>query len=147
MARGGILPKRLAKAGTKLNNKWVGSYHMRWSVNTPAVWLIQSANEILKYGLTKHSRKENLTKDNIPTIFESVIDTQNFEEYKVQRNNKHCSIGKEKQSKKSTGNLWPASASEATHSIAICCIWFICVLIGSCCLHESAQVGLVVLLV
>ena len=68
---------------------------MRWSVNTTAVWLIQSANEILKYGLTKHSRKENLTKDNIPTIFEPVIDTQDFEEYKVQRNNKHCSIGKE----------------------------------------------------
>ena len=71
---------------------------MRWSVNTPAVWLIKSTNEILKYGLTKHSRKENLTKDNIPTIYKPVIDTQVFEEYKVQRNNKHCSIGEEKQS-------------------------------------------------
>ena len=30
---------------------------------------------MMKYGLTKHSRKENLTKDDIPTIFEPLIDT------------------------------------------------------------------------
>ena len=66
---------------------------------------------MMKYGLTKHSRKENLTKDDIPTIFEPVIDTckqffpdqQDFKEYKFQRNSTHCSIGKEK--KESTESL------------------------------------------
>ena len=79
----------------------------------------------MKYGLTKHSRKENLTKDDIPTIFEPVIDTvqaislhqQHFEECKVQRNSKHCGVGKEKQTKESTGNIWPASASANLSSI------------------------------
>ena len=43
-------------------------------MNTSPVLLIQFATEIMKYGLTKHSRRENLTKDDIPIIFEPVID-------------------------------------------------------------------------
>ena len=69
-----FLPKRHAKGGTNLTIVCVGAYYMRQSVNTPPVWLIQSATEIMEYGLAMHGRKENLTKDNIPIIAEPVID-------------------------------------------------------------------------
>ena len=59
----------------------------------------------MEYSLAKHSRKENLTKDDIPTIVEPVIDTvqaaifphwQDFEECGVWREGNQCSVGKEK---------------------------------------------------
>ena len=88
----------------------IGAYHVRWSVNTPPVILIQFATEMIKYGLTKHSKKENLTKDDIPTIFKHTPCKQFFphqqdfiKEYKVQENSNHCTMGKAKQNKECTG--------------------------------------------
>ena len=74
----------------------------------------------------RYSRKENLTKDNIPTIVEPVIDTvqaifprwQDFQECRVWRNDKQSSVGEEKQNNESTGSLLPASASFNISSIA-----------------------------
>ena len=47
---------------------------MKGSVNMPPIQLVQSTTEIMEYGLAKRSRKEKLTKDNIPTIVRPVID-------------------------------------------------------------------------
>ena len=44
-------------------------------MNTLSVLLIQFATEMMKYALANRSRKENLTKDDIPTIFEPVNNT------------------------------------------------------------------------
>ena len=73
----------------------------------------------MECSLAKHSRKEKLTKDDIPTLIEPVIDTvqaifpyrQDFEEYGIQRKGSQCSIRKEKQNNESTGSLRPANAS------------------------------------
>ena len=103
----------------------IGAYHIRWSVNTPPVILIQFATEMMKYGLTKHSKKENLTKDDIPTIFKHTPCKQFFphqqdviKEYKVQENSNHCTMGKAKQNKM-YWNLWPASARANLSSIIL----------------------------
>ena len=67
-----------------------------------------------------------MTKDNIPTIAESVIDAvqaisphwQDFEECRVWRKGNQCSTGEEKQNNESTGSPLPASASFNLSSIA-----------------------------
>ena len=81
----------------------------------------------MEYGLAKHSRKKNLTKDDdIPSIVKPVIDAvqavfphqQDFEECRVRRKGNQCSIGEEKQNNKSTGRIRPASSSANLSSIA-----------------------------
>ena len=80
----------------------------------------------MEYGLAKHSRKKNLTKNDIPSIVKPVIDAvqaifphqQDFEECRVQRKGNQCSIGEEKQNNRSTGRIRPASSSASLSSIA-----------------------------
>ena len=72
--REGYCLSAMQNGGTNLNIVCIGACHVRQSVNMLPVWLIQSTTEIMEHGLAKHSRREKLTKDDIPTIIEPVID-------------------------------------------------------------------------